>query len=206
MKFSWLLVSSNSRFDVVVWTDAASEFGVGGWSTTGQAFQVRWKSTLLAYAKKRRSGLKIQFLELLGLVVAAMLWAPQWEYQIIEFKIDNPGAHHACQKKGAALWRHDMNFLVRVLAKLAVKYKFKFWVTGILGKNNVTADALSRFFDPEEYELDQFDFCNDDALRCVNELLAGVIHEPLNGRHSCDWSTAPRYDYDSGDDHISNNN
>ena len=200
--FSWLLIAPDSSFDVIVWTDAASTIGVGGWSSTGQAFQVRWKSTLLTYAKKRRAGLKIQFMELLGLIVAAMLWAPSWVGKVVEFKIDNPGAHYACQKKGAALWRHDMNYLVRVLAKLAVKYRFKFWVTGILGKNNETADALSRFYDPVEFDLNRFEFENEQARDMVNELLAGVIHEPLNGRYSCDWASVPCYEYDSGDDHI----
>ena len=201
IRFEWILVSASSRFDVVVWTDAASEFGVGGWSSTGYAFQVAWKTTLLAYAKKRRSGLKIQFMELLGLIVAAKLWAHQWPGKIIEFKIDNPGAHYACQKKGAALWRHDMNFLVRELAMLAVEYKFKFWVTGILGKDNVTADALSRFYCADQFDLNRFDYMNDDARCIVNELLAGVIRQPLNGRHSCDW-TCPVYEYDSDDEHI----
>ena len=203
-KFEWLLMSSNTKFDETVWTDAASEEGVGGWSSKGRAFQVRWKLTLLAYAKKRRSGLKIQFLELTGLIVAAMIWAPNWKGKVIEFKIDNPGAHAACQKKGAALWRHDMNFLVRQLASLAVKYKFKFWVTLILGKNNPTADALSRFYDPIEFGLTRFEYDNNEALTCVNQLLAGVIREPLNGRYSCDWESNPYYDYDSDEEHIHN--
>ena len=202
IKFQWLLISERSNFDVTVWTDASGVIGVGGWNSTGQAFQVAWKSTFLAYAKKRRSGLKIQFMELLGLIVAAQLWAPQWVGKVIEFKIDNPGAHYACQKKGAALWRHDMNFLVRQLAKLAVEFKFKFWVTGILGKHNVIADALSRFYCPIQYELNRFEFENEAAIVIINELLAGVIKEPLNGRHSCEWQSDPIYDYDSDDEHI----
>ena len=41
---------------------------------------------------------------------------------MMEFRIDNRGAEHAVKYKAAALWREDMNFLIRELATLAVEY------------------------------------------------------------------------------------
>ena len=57
-----------------------------------------------------------------------------------------------------------------------VNYKFKFSVKGILGKNNVTADALSRFYDKGNERWGRFVINNTEI---ANELLAGVIKETL---------------------------
>ena len=181
--FEWLLKSHNSNFDVVIWTDASSKIGMGGWSSLGRSFQLRWSQTILKKVKKLRSGLKIQFMELLGLIIAAKIWAPQLKYKTVEFRIDNRGAEHAVKYKAAALWREDMNFLIRELATLAVEYKFKFWVTHIIGDKNTTADALSRFYDPVKFDLDRLQPEKDFELArtATHQLLTKLESVPLNG-------------------------
>ena len=183
LSFFWLLKSHSSNFDIIVWTDASSKVGMGGWSSAGVSFQLKWSQTILARVKRQRHGLKIQFMELLGLVVAAKIWAPTWKWKTVEFRIDNTGACHAVKKKAAALWREDMNYLIRVLAKLAVEYKFKFWVTHVNGELNGTADALSRFYDPKEFELDRLHPAEHfkAAKNATLEILQGLQAVPLNG-------------------------
>ena len=185
--FSWLLKDHTSNFDVIIWTDASSKIGMGGWSSLGRAFQLRWSQTQLKVVKKLRSGLKIQFMEFLGLLVAATIWAPQLRDKTVEFRIDNTGAEHAVRQKAAALWREDMNFLVRELASLAVEFRFKFWVTHVKGELNGTADALSRFYDPVKFDLDRFHPERDFELArdATHNLLMKLKNVPLNGR-KCD--------------------
>ena len=76
-----------------------------------------------------------------------------------------------------------MNFLIRELATLAVQYRFKFWVTHVRGELNGTADALSRFYDPVEFELDRFQPERDFKLasNATHKLLSKLKDIPLNG-------------------------
>ena len=95
------------------------------------------------------------------------------------------------KNKAAALWREDMNFLVRELAKLAVEFKFKFWVTHVNGELNGTADALSRFYDPVEFELKRLhpERFFHKARKDANQMLVELRHVPLNGDKRSDPGT-----------------
>ena len=171
------------KTDIRVYTDASSKIGIGGWSSQDKCYQTRWENTFLKEVEKKRgiATVDIQLMELLGLIVAAKLWAPTWRGKAVTFYIDNPGAYHAVKEQCAALHRLDMDCLVRQLCELSIKFEFKFWVILILGKNNGRADALSRYYPVNtSYKLTYEQ--NSTVNFATNNCLAQLLTEPLNGK------------------------
>jgi hypothetical protein len=138
------IIKNPKQFELQIYTDASTSIGCGGFSSDGLAYQCRWTDTIFATVAKKRYT-DITLLELLGVVVTAVMWAPRWSGKCVHFLCDNPGATAAIAKKAAKFHRPDCDELVRLLARLAVDYHFYFWADHIKGCNNVQADALSRF-------------------------------------------------------------
>ena len=163
--------------DIEVTTDACTDWGVGGWHEN-QCFSLCWTDTILEEVSNERPYLAwIDFLELLGAVVAAELWGHLWAGFSVLFWIDNTTAEAAIVHKHAALWRNDMNYLIRRLARCAFENHFFFWVDRITSKDNWVADRLSRGKVPSPRK-----FVYKNVKSLTNTILVGASNEPPNGR------------------------
>lgn len=178
------IVSNNEKFDIEVWTDAATKSGLGGCSSDKRAFQIRNSDTFSNFVSTRRKGVDIHFLELLAMLVAAKLWAPFWKHKNVRFYCDNPGAAASLIHKRAPLHRQDMNWMVREFSKLAVIHQFRFWIVHVDGSENEIADGLSRF--KSEYKNDSpitqsYEFETHVELKnLVNQLYSDILKLPYN--------------------------
>ena len=133
------------------WTDAALRGeelligGMGGCSLSGLAYQVRNRETYARIVHARRSGIDIKFFEFLALLAFVIYMAPKLEFKHIRLWCDNDTVVWAISKKRGPLERRDLHWMVNLLCEYAVKYKFRFWIEYVEGKENVIADRLSRF-------------------------------------------------------------
>ena len=105
----------------------------------------------------------MQVLELLGTLVAIELWWPLFTGKCVTFYNDNKTA-------AAALWRNDLQYLIREISFLAIKYKFYFWGIHINGDKNDHADALSRF---KPYDWNKLGYTLVDAKAHVEKHFEG---------------------------------
>ncbi|VDI05554.1 Hypothetical predicted protein [Mytilus galloprovincialis] len=126
-----------SSFDMELFTDAASTIGFGGFFR-GKFFYSTWPLELPSLT----NNLSIAFLELYPIVVAALLWGPEWSCKRILFWCDNE-ATVAIVKKGRSKTLEIMK-LMRQLTWCAAKYNFYFSAKHVPGYKNQISDALSR--------------------------------------------------------------
>ena len=142
MPMAWIL-KNPADGDVNVYTDAATNHGVGGFTAeTHNAFRMMWEQDDQYMRSKHKPD--ITFMELLGVVLAAAMGARDWEHKSVKFYCDNLGVCHIVSRKVACFRRPDLNDLVRILCELSFEHRFKFWIEHIEGKQNVIADRLSR--------------------------------------------------------------
>ena len=99
------------------------------------------------------------------------MWAPLLSGKAVTLYNDNAAAAAAIATKAPALWRSDLQYLIREIAKLAIHYKFYFWGIHVNGKKNDIADALSRF-KSVQWEYRGFDMV--DAHAIVEEHFDGL--------------------------------
>ena len=136
--FEWLLGRGDPsyEYDVLVFTDAATTTGVGGYVSYRDKwdvmrcpnFSVCWADTVLGYAPNC-SVPDIIFYELLGLVAAIELYGPGWRGLTVHLRTDNTPAMWCLIKKCACFRRPDLNRLVRRVCDLTHRYRFRWWVS-----------------------------------------------------------------------------
>ena len=180
-KYTYLL-KKPSAVTKHIWTDAASTIGIGG-ILDDKVYQIKWENTKLNELIAARGTFDIHAQEMLGALVAVKLWAPTLTGECVALYNDNPGAAGAIITKAPPLHRLDMQYMIRELAKLSVKYKFYFWGIKVDGANNEKADALSRFKDLEFFNVDdsKCDMVNfTDTQYIVNEYMDGLIQYRKN--------------------------
>lgn len=127
-----------SSFDMELYTDSSRK-GFGGYYK-GEWFSSAWSSDLSFPNEKDFS---MAFLELYPIVVAAIIWGPQWTQKRVLFWCDNE-ATVAIVKKGRSKCLRIMS-LMRTLTWCACKYNFHFSAKHVPGYCNEISDALSRF-------------------------------------------------------------
>lgn len=183
--FDYLLHPVNNG-DITVYCDAASLRGLGGFATDGQWFQY-WYGVngFDKYGDLRRPS--IDWLELAALVVAAKMWAPRWSGKAIDLHTDNTTAQYALANKCVNMRRGDLMELVRVMCALAAKYRFYFWVVRVAGKDNIAADALSRFFaDPLATCATKMQPKPSDCTQAVTECLDSYFNYRMRHKQCVD--------------------
>ena len=135
-----------------VYTDASTSYGAGGLTTYGDLYHLPWKalnisSKLFKNRYKINPKEQIIYLELFALVLMAYINAKKWSQHFIHFWCDNMTVVKMVSK-GTIKFSSKLYFpkanLVKLLARLALKYNFHFTCHHIKGKKNVIADALSR--------------------------------------------------------------
>ena len=145
-----LLLKHPSDGDIIIYTDACTEIGGGGFIRgvgTTIYFQVEWTDTIKAAIEKYRD-LEIDVLELLMSVAAVRLINSFVKNKTITIYNDNPGAAAALRTKAPPLGRNDMQALIENLADCAYDNKFYWWGIHRIVKESPDmriADKLSRF-------------------------------------------------------------
>jgi hypothetical protein len=131
---------------IELFTDAC-DTGFGGHFGSSW-FAGRWSPAQLsaAFVSTRIS---MPFLELLALVTAAAIWAPQWIGKRITFRCDAMAVVWAVQARRSN--RPALAHLVRELARIACLGGFDFRATHVVGETNVVADILSRHGDCPQF-------------------------------------------------------
>ena len=191
-----LILKHPSDGDIVIYTDACTKIGGGGFITglgPTQYFQIRWEDTIYNAVLQYRD-LDIAVLELLMSVAAVKMIADKAKNLAISIYNDNPGAAGALESKAPPLGRLDLQALMSELATMAYDNKFYWWgihKTVKESKDMVLADQLSRF---KAVDL------NKDAIKCsiekeCNELLDVLFEAPRNLPKQRDLSTNVRQMY-----------
>ena len=120
--------------DLNLFTDA-SLIGYGG--MCGSAwFAETWPSQTLAWCTS------MSWLEVIPILAACAIWGPSWRGCRLIFHCDNSGVVGACAKG----WSRDPRLMsiLRQMWLLAASHAFTFRVEHVTGRDNGTADALSR--------------------------------------------------------------
>ena len=136
--------------DIHVLTDASTGDGMGGWTTgKGDWFRTRWSdnSRTDVFAPSTGKAPDIFWKEMCGVVSAALIWGPQWRDKTVTFHCDNMSTVWSLIKRSCDQKRRDIMLMVRVLMNAANEFGFCPYFVHIKGKDNITADALSRFMD-----------------------------------------------------------
>ena len=195
-----LLLKHPSEGDFVLWSDATTTIGGGGYVTNKAKqillyYQFDWNDTILKEVLKVRP-LEIEVLELILSIVGVSIIQHKLKHKCVTIYNDNPAAAGAIRTKAPKLYRLDMQCLVRQLASLAVHNKFYFWGIHYTIKDGhpmQIADDLSRFESSIKDTMKNVTFV--DALPIVNKLLLKLKTAPLNLPSKIDISRNRRCQY-----------
>ncbi len=123
--------------DMELFTDASSTLGFGGYFA-GKWFAAAWPEEVQSIPN-----LSMAYREFYPIVITALLWGRTWERKRITFHCDNLATVNII-KKGRSKCMH-INQLMRRFTLCAMQSNFTAKAQHLPGKNNVIADALSRF-------------------------------------------------------------
>ena len=139
------ILRQRANGDVHVYTDASTGDGMGGWNKQGQWFRFKWddhpRRELFPHPKQP----DIYWKEMAAVATAACIWGVQWRGMAVTFWIDNEACVWSLIKRRCSFEREDVMQLIRVIASCANEMGFQPYFIHIRGKDNLTADALSRF-------------------------------------------------------------
>lgn len=150
-----------------VYTDASGSYGAGGYC--GQKwFCFKWPEEIKCNQK-----LGMAWKELFPITVAARMFGPDWSHHHINFHTDNQEVVLAWKGLGKRKCRTDEAKLIKELKLAAKKYQFDITISLIDGKDNTTADAISRGKDlPPEFDKKPIDI----PLEIIQDLLPFQIN------------------------------
>jgi len=140
IQYSWIL--NITKFEYTIWTDA-SEFGIGGYSTTGHWFHYSFPKNITKQIKQFNKP-DMQWLELTALVIAIDLWKDWLKTKAVVLYTDNEPIEWNVRRWHIPIGRADKMILLRALSSILIINNIKFKVQGIRSIYNIGADALSR--------------------------------------------------------------
>jgi hypothetical protein len=145
--FRYILTARDGG-DIHVLTDASTGDGMGGWTREdGDWFRHRWTDHPRAdiFSPPIGKAPDIFWKEMCGVVSAALIWGHKWTGKAVTFHCDNMSSVWTLIKKSCSHERKDIMHMVRIFMTVANEHGFHPYIVHIKGKDNVTADALSRF-------------------------------------------------------------
>ena len=137
---------------IKIFTDASTSYGAGGISSSKQIYHLPWILTNI-FSKLSKNNLlepskqPIIYLELFALVLMTSLFGKTWGNKFVHFYCDNTTVVSAVNS--GTLDFASKNYypkanLLKLLARLALKYNFHFKCHHLKGEKNKIADILSR--------------------------------------------------------------
>ena len=151
-------VRNPKRHDIVCWTDASLTVGVGGYSTANSFFQHKWTDIALTKPEQK----DINWREMAAIhSMLFMLYDQLGSDGLVDKNIrvwtDNMSCKWWLQKMSAKIYRPDVQAMINQICDLCIVLRLHLWMDHIPGKDNIVADALSRFF------TDPFGTCTIDC-------------------------------------------
>lgn len=139
------ILRNRARGDMNVYTDASTGDGMGGWNRAGQWFRFGWSQHERVDLFPHPQQPDIYWKEMVAVAVACLIWGAQWRGMAVTFWIDNQACVWSLIKMRCDFKRGDVMHLIRVIAACSSEFGFSPYFVHIAGKENLTADALSRF-------------------------------------------------------------
>ena len=130
---------------VQVLTDASTGDGMGGWNKQGQWFRFKWTDHPNKGLFMRPEYPDIYWKEMCAIATACLIWGRAWKGKAVTFWCDNEACVWSMAKVKCSFDREDVMDLIRIICDAANKCGFRPYFIHIKGKENLTADALSRF-------------------------------------------------------------
>ena len=156
--------------DVHVLTDASTGIGMGGWNRNGNWFQYRWSDYPIKQVFSNPKKPDIYWKEMCAIATACLIWGYKWSGKSVTFWCDNESCVYSMIKRRCDFKREDVMVLIRIIAQCANHYNFSPYFIHIRGKDNMTADALSRF-DIDCFKSDIMNVMMDQCpTECSNAL------------------------------------
>ena len=147
------ILRKKEQGDVHVLTDASTGIGMGGWNRDGNWFRFRWTDHPRKDLFKNPKKPDIFWKEMCAIATACTIWGGNWSGKSVTFWCDNEACVYSMAKKKCGFERGDVMELIRWICHLANRFNFHPYFIHIRGKDNLTADALSRF-DIDKFKSD----------------------------------------------------
>ena len=146
----------DKKKNILIWTDASTKKGIGGFDNKGNWYQFHWKNLIIpkkykwinSYKKIMIHPSRIQYFELLSIIIQVLIHARYYTNCHLVIRNDNATAVKVLQKgsvAGKSALYYPLLNLLKIFATISIKYKFTFDIIKVNGDVNDIADALSRF-------------------------------------------------------------
>ena len=139
------VLRDRAKGDIHIKTDASTGDGMGGWCQSGSWFRYKWQSHRTAQLFSNPKLPDIYWKEMCAIATACSIWGDRWSGKAVTFWCDNEACVYSIAKRCCSFRRPDVMALIRIIADLSNRWKFRPYILHIKGMDNLTADALSRF-------------------------------------------------------------
>ena len=136
-------LNKDSKFDITIYTDASGSIGVGGICSDGSYFQNKWSDIDIFNFNNR----DIQWKELIAVYTILETSKEKFRNKTIHIFTDNIAVKWMLVKFRSKLSRPDCQVIINRIATICYEYYIQIWTDHIKGKDNIFADALSRYIE-----------------------------------------------------------
>ena len=127
--------------DVVIHTDASLKIGLGAITDDGRYIQHKWSDITLHDPKKK----DIVWKELVAVFVILHKIQNELMNKVVHVFTDNEAVKWMLINMRSPLYRPDLQILINRICQILIKFKIHLWMEYINTKENIIADALSRY-------------------------------------------------------------
>ena len=166
--------------DITLHTDASLTIGIGAVSSNGYFIQQKWSDIFLHRPEKKDILWKEMCAIFVMLHALDIEMGDSFKGLVIHVFTDNMPCKWMLMSMRSRLYRPDLQILINAICELCIKRQLQLWMDHIPGKENIVADALSRYFpDPLLMEQGQHkESCFLDSTRVLQ--LASDLSKQAN--------------------------